>query len=245
MITGIYSAATAMEQASLRHELIAQNLAYASMPGYRRVSLPQQTFESTLKSAQNNPPANGSSEANTRNPVVDFSSGHFERTDHPLDLAITGDGFFAIETPGETLYTRNGTFQLNGEGLLVTNDGHPVASENGTLTLPPEIVLSQLKISADGRVIANGVELGRLKLVDFADPQKLIPAGITLFQAPDDVAPQAATGSIVQGTREHSNVHPVQELVDMISASRAHEAAQRAMKTITDAIQNHTNLRGG
>lgn len=244
MISGIYSAATAMDRATQRHELISQNLAHIDMPGYRRVSLPQQPFEATLDDVERSQAAGDSMGTASGGPVVDFSHGFPENTGNPLDLAIAGDGFFAIESPEETLYTRNGTFHLNAEGRLVTADGHPVAAESGELTLPPNTSASQLTIRADGTASVNGVEIGRIRLVRFDDPHVLTPVGVTLFRAPGGVAPQEMNAAVVQGMREHSNVHPVHELVDLIAATRAHEAAQKAMKTITDAIEHHTGLRG-
>lgn len=244
MIPGIYSAATAMERAAQRHELIAQNLAQINMPGYRRVTLSQQTFESTLDEARQGEFAFDSLGTSTPGPTNDFTPGAMERTNHPVDFAIQGDGFFAIETPGEVMYTRNGAFHVNGKGRIVTADGHPVQSDGGKLTLPPDSSPSQLTVNADGSATVNGVQIGKMKIVRFNDPHQLQSSGVTLFRAPNGISAEDSDAAIIQGTREHSNVQPVHELVDMIAASRAYEAAQKAMKTISSAIENHTNLRG-
>lgn len=244
MIPGIYSAATAMERAAQRHELVSQNLSQINMPGYRRVSLAQQTFESSLSDAQRQNFRFDSLGTTSKGPTVDFTQGFFEQTHQPLDLAIQGDGFFAIEGPSELLYTRNGTFHLNNEGLVVTADGYPVKSDGGSLTMPPDASLSDLKVAADGAATVNGVQIGKFKIVRFDDPHALQPKGITLFAAPPNMPAKDTDADILQGTREHSNVHPVRELVDLIAASRAHEAAQKAMNSLTSAIENHTNLRG-
>lgn len=244
MIPGIYSAAMAMEQAAKRHELIAPNLAQLNMPGYRRATLKQQTFESTLSEAQQADFAFDSLGTSSQGQSIDFTPGAFERTNHPVDFAIQGDGFFAIETPNETLYTRNGAFHVNGEGRLVTADGHPVASVGGNLTLPPDSSPSQLQVTKDGAATVNGTSIGKIRVVRFSDPHQLVSHGVTLFRAPESVTPQDTDVLVHQGTREHSNVQPVFELVSMIAASRAYEAAQKAMIAITSAIENHTNLRG-
>ncbi len=244
MIPGIYSAATAMDRAAQRHELIAQNLAHINMPGYRRVTMQQQTFEASLDAELQEQFAFDSLGTTSDGPSVDFTQGRFEHTNQPLDFAIQGDGFFAIETPNEILYTRNGAFHLNNDGRIVTADGYPVASDGGTLTLPPTASTAQLDVSTDGTAMVNGVQSGKLKVVRFMDPHALEAKGITLYSAPPEAGEQDTDANVLQGTREHSNVHPVQELVDMIAAARAHESAQKAMNTITSAIENHTNLRG-
>ena len=245
MIPGIYSAATAMDRAAEQHELIARNLAHMDMPGYRRVMLQQKTFEATLNDAQQSQFAFDSLGTAAGGTAVDFSPGHIENTGHTLDFAISGDGFFAIDTPDEVMYTRNGAFHVNTEGRLVTADGYPVASDDGDLTLPPDSSASQLTVSADGTAFVNGTQIGTIKIARFHDPHVLVPSGVTLFRAPDDVTPENSDATILQGSREHSNVQPVNELVGLIAASRAHEAAQRAMNSLSAAIEHHTDLRRG
>lgn len=244
MIAGIYSAATGMDLAAQRHELIAQNLAHINMPGYRRVSLQQTTFESALSDIRDSRSGPEMLGTVSTGPLFDFSPGHIERTGQPLDLAIQGNGFFVVETPNELLYTRNGTFHVNETGKLVTAEGHSVVSERGNLTLPPDTSVSQLEITSDGTVTAGGTPIGKIKVVQFSDPQALVSRGTTLFSAPASISPEDSDASVLQGHREHANVQAVHELVGLIAASRAHDAAQKAMRTISGAIENHTNLRG-
>ncbi|MEZ6126770.1 MAG: flagellar hook-basal body protein [Planctomycetaceae bacterium] len=240
MINGIYSAATAMQRATERHELIAQNLAQVNMPGYRRLTMRQQTFEASLSQADQQLLRHNSLGTSVAQQTNDFTQGPMERTDSPLDFALNGDGFFVVEAQGQQLYTRNGTFQIDAAGQLVTADGVPVMGENGPLTMPPDFTPSMLQVGADGTASVNGVQIGKLKVVSFPDPHVLSQRGVTLFAAPSGVAPSVSTATVSQGTRERSNVQPVTELVDMISAVRTQEAAQRAMSTISQAIQNYT-----
>lgn len=241
MIRGIYSAATAMDAAAKRHELIAQNLAHLSMPGYRRVMLPQQTFESTLDSSGGAGSGYDSLGTASMNPVVDFSPGPMESTGNASDLAIVGDGFFVVDAAGETLYTRNGTFIADLNGQITTMDGFPVQGESGPITLPEDASITSLRVGPDGTATVDGEEIGRFRVVQFADQSVLAPAGVTLFRAAGGVTPEDSSATVVQGSRERSNVHPVLELVEMIAASRAHEAAQKAMSAIADAVQKHTD----
>lgn len=239
MINGLYSAASAMEAAARQHELIAQNLAHAQMPGYRRQSLihdsKENQFDEDLKSAINYS-SHGVHAAET---YIDFSSGPLEKTGHHLDVALDGEGFFVVEGPDGPLYTRNGTFHLNPEGQLVTVDNLPVQAGGQKIVIPPNTATSAIRITEDGRVFANTTELGKFDVVRFDEPGKLKPAGATLFQAPADLLPQDADPVVHQGTRERSNVSPVLELVDMIAVQRRQEAAQKSLTLINEAIGRH------
>lgn len=242
MLTGIYSAATAMQRAQQRHEVVARNLAHVNVPGYRRAMLPQQTFEASLSAARQQRAAFDSLGTHSDGVQFDFSSGLMKQTGRPLDVAIQGEGFFAVQGPQGELYTRSGAFQVNSEGRIVTSDGLPVAAESGDLRLPPDSSPSQLLIKQDGTATVNGASIGRLKVVQFEDPSQLQLRGATLFAVPVDVSPESSDAVIVQGTRELSNVNAVTELVSMISAQREHDAAQRAMNSIAEAIEHHTDL---
>ncbi|MEZ6130981.1 MAG: flagellar hook basal-body protein [Planctomycetaceae bacterium] len=245
MIPGIYSVATAMDQATLRHEMVARNLAHTDIPGYRRAILRQQTFESAMSEASQKMLRHDSLGVSSGGEDVDLTPGAFHRTNSPLDFAIQGNGYFVIEGPNGPLYTKNGAFQVNADGRLVTADGLPVAADSGSLTLPLNSSPSQLIVQSDGTAFVNGSEIGRIKLAQFQNPHALISRGVTLFGAPDDITPLDSDAQVIQGTRERSNVHPVQELVELIAASRAHDAAQRAMRSLHDAIEHHTALQQG
>lgn len=246
MLTGLYSAGTAMQAASRHHEVIAQNLAHAQMPGYRRLTVRHGSFESALNEEMQAAVARQSMGTDASELAVDFSQGTIEQTDHPLDVALQGKGFFAIEGPDGPLYTRNGTFQLNEQGQIVTGDGMLVrGSGGGEIAIPPGVAFKDIQILKDGRILAGDMEAGRLEIVDFDAPQRLIRAGVTVFSAPPGLVPHESDATVLQGMRERSNVSPVQELVEMIDAQRRHEAAQRSMTLLSDAIRRHIDLRGG
>lgn len=244
MLNGLYSASSAMEAAGRRHEMISQNLAHAQMPGYRRQTVlhgsRESQFEDHLRSAVQYEAHGVTSDKVS----TDFTAGPMERTNHPLDMAIQGDGFFVVNGPDGPLYTRNGTFQLNLEGQLVTADQLPVQGTSGDITLPPNTALSSLQVSPDGTIYANTTEVGRLQIVNFSDPQKLQQAGITLFAAPDDMPPHDVNATIFQNMRERSNVSPIQELVELIAAQRQQEAAQRSMTAISESVGKNINSQG-
>ncbi|WP_437192239.1 flagellar hook-basal body protein [Planctomicrobium sp. SH527] len=245
MINGLYSAASAMEAAARQHELIAQNLAHAQMPGYRRQSLihdsKENQFDQELKSAVNF----SSHGVHAGETYIDFSSGPLEKTGHHLDVALDGEGFFVVEGPDGPLYTRNGAFHLNEGGQLVTVDNLPVQAGGQNISIPPNTASSSIRITEEGRVFANNIELGKIDVVRFAQPDRLKFAGATLFQAPTDLLPEDAEAVMHQGTRERSNVSPVHELVDMIAVQRRQEAAQKSMTLINEAIGRHILSQGG
>ena len=243
MIQGLYSAATALDTLSQNQDVVAQNLAHASMPGYRRRGL---TFEAFAPAAAQ--PPQGNSTPNLQGTQVaqlysQFDAGPVQYTGNPLDMALKGNGFFTVDGPNGPLYTRNGTFQLGQQGQLQNSGGLPVAGTGGPITIPP--TTSKITITQQGAVFADKTEVGRLQLTKFANPGLLKPAGTTLFQAPPGVEPQPATSSSVQqGYREGSNVQVVSEMASMIAGMRQYEAAQRALRSLSEAVQQNVRPSG-
>ncbi|MCP4784347.1 MAG: flagellar hook-basal body protein [Fuerstiella sp.] len=240
MISGLYSAATAMDAAATRHEASAANLANAHMPGFRRRVVAQSSFE--------NPVANGQNTSLMAQPLgtegeikLDFTEGVSKQTGRNLDFALRGDGFFAVEGPAGPLYTRNGAFQVNEDGDLTTVDGLLVRGVNGTITLPPTTSQEAVMVDNQGRFTANGLEFGQLETVQFADNSFLNPVGASLFQAPNNITPEDSEVVVEQGAVEQGNVSYMDELVNIMVASRQYEAAQRVLRAIDEAIEKHIN----
>ncbi len=157
---------------------------------------------------------------------LDFSQGSFLGTDRPLDLAISGNGFFVVETPDGPRYTRNGILQINKEGQLVNLDGRIVAGVNGPIIIPNNVSQQELMIGENGIVKAGTSVFGHLKVVDVGEDENLlIPIGSNNFQAPDDLtADDAKNFTVRQGYQEQSNVKMVEELVRMMHIQRLYEA---------------------
>ena len=172
--------------------------------------------------------------------VLDFTQGNIIETGRPLDFAVVGKGFFVVETPEGPLYTRNGMFRLDSNGQMVDTAGRIVAGEAGPITIPPNVGLSQISVGSDGSIGAEGVAIGKFRLVDFGDDEKkLQQAGINCFQAPVDAKPNAATNLIVkQGFEEGSNVQMVEELVDMMMVSKLYEANMQFVSVRRDASKS-------
>ncbi len=169
----------------------------------------------------------------------DTSEGTMAGTNNPLDLAISGEGFFVVEAPQGERYTRHGAFQLDNQGQLATLAGAPVLSESGApITVPP--ATSTITITGDGTVSADAVEIGKLRVVEFEAPQALSKDGNGLYEAKDQ-APQPATDAkVLQGMIEGSNVKGVAEMTRMIEVVRSYQAAGKMAesehKRILDSI---------
>ena len=179
-----------------------------------------------------------------------YTQGSLSQTGNPLDLAIEGRGFFQIQMPdGGTTYTRDGSFQLNPQGALVTSSGY--ALQPG-ITVPDGT--QSISIGKDGTVSARvlgqpaPVQVGQLQLADFINPAGLEPLGENLLaESAASGAPQAGTpgqnglGTTFQGALESSNVNVVEELVNMIETQRAYEMNSKAISTTDQMLAYVTN----
>lgn len=223
---------SSIEGLTRQFDLIAHNLANVSTNGYKRQ---YNDFSKSLK-AMESASENKDGQPESVSTTYDFSQGSFTQTNRPLDIALCGKGFFEIETPQGPLYTRNGMFRLDPNGQLVDLSGRFVAGQRGPITIPPTVGLSEINISNEGNISANGIPIETLKLVDFQeDTQKLTAAGMNCFQAPNGLKPEEAENLVVkQGFQEGSNVKMVEELVNMITVTRMYEANMRFLTSTKD-----------
>lgn len=165
----------------------------------------------------------------------DFSQGPIQQTGNPLDVAIDGAGFLAVQTARGERYTRNGALQINAAGELVTSEGDKVLGDGGPIVLQPQD--RDVSIGRDGSVSVAAGARGRLRLVTFAQPQRLQKDGGSTFAAPAGVQAETATSArVVQGSIEKSNVHGVLEMTRMIDVTRSYA-------TIAQMLQQQSDLR--
>lgn len=168
------------------------------------------------------------------------SRGNMLETGRELDLAVTGDGYFAVETQQGIRYTRNGAFTIDAERFLVNEQGQRVLGTDG----PVRLAEGNITVDGDGRIFVNEVLQGRLHTASFANPESLRKVGYSLFAAADGQAEAPYTGQIRQGFLEGSNVQVVQEMVRMITAMRAYETNQRAVQAQDDLLGKAVNEIG-
>lgn len=171
--------------------------------------------------------------------AIDFEQGPLQRTEGPLDVALSGPGFLSVETAaGSRLYTRNGAFHLSAAGRLETAEGHAVLdSGESEITIPPG---TEIQISKSGMLRAGGLNLAQLGVVAF-EGRPLIKAGNSYFQAPEGTPTQPAPGTAVQqGYLEGSNVNVPLAAVQMIQTSRNFEMLSRIASLVADEMDGRS-----
>jgi flagellar basal-body rod protein FlgF len=227
MDSGFYAACTALVARSQALDQVANNLANVNTPGYRAQ---HDSFRSILASSSNLH-LSGLNEAVNNFAVMgdgqtDLSQGSLEKTGNDLDLAIEGKAFFAVQTAGGQLFTRDGNFHVSPKGQLVTAAGDAVlGSDNRPIT----IVGAPVSVSSDGTISVNGALAGQLKIVDFPAGTPIVGVGKTYYSAPEKTATPAVQSSVQQGMLENSNVNPVASSVELITVQRYFELMQRAL----------------
>lgn len=255
MFNSLWIAKTGMEAQQMQLDVISNNLANSSTNGFKRAHA---VFEDLMY--QNLRQAGSNSTETSQLPTGlqvglgvrtvattrSFAQGNLQQTGNNLDVAIQGNGFFQITMPDGTInYTRDGSFQVNAQGQLVTSNGLPVA--NG-ITIPP--TATKVSISGDGTVTAivpgnvAPQPLGTIALASFVNPAGLDPRGQNLY-AETAASGQPNTGnpgtnglgSLMQGFVETSNVNVVQELVSMIQTQRAYEMNSKSIQTSDQMLQ--------
>jgi len=231
MTRGLYQGAAAMRASEKRFEAVAHNLANIDTTAYKRQGTAAHSFRV---------PATGGAEKKALKTelTVDWSQGNLDRTENPFDLALFGEGFFAVDTPRGEAYTREGHFQVDAQGVLVTPEGYPVAWEDRYGVIDPAGVPAV--VSGDGTVAQGQREVGRLRLVDFADRGRLAQNAEGYFEAPPRARRQTATAEVHQGALERSNAVGLEEVVAMISIQRMFEAASNVLSMIDDSYQRLT-----
>jgi flagellar basal body rod protein FlgG len=171
---------------------------------------------------------------------VDFNEGEIKETHNPLDMAIQGDGFFAlINANGDRIYTRDGQFYSNSEGRIVNSMGHEFADEGGnTIDLIPG--LGDPLIDHDGQVFQGEQLVAKLGIFNFDEPVKqLQKVGGGFITKEEGIEPENAepkSFKILQGFLENSNVSAIEEMIGLIEVSRAHEANQKMVQAFDENI---------
>ena len=223
-------------------DVVANNIANLNTTGYKADG---SVFEEYLSSpARADLTGTRISFVQDRGMWHNMSQGAAEHTGNPLDVAIDGPGFLVVQTPQGDRYTRNGSMQINATGQLVTSDGYAVLGDGGPITLQPND--RQIQISRDGTISvregASNVDSarGKIRLVDFANPQQLQKAGNATFNPVGGAQPQpaAATSGLIQGSIEQSNVHGVVEMSRMIEITRAYTQIDSLLQQQNDISQS-------
>jgi flagellar basal-body rod protein FlgF len=238
----IYVAMAGAEQLFSQQAVVAHNLANAGTPGYKADTTAFSVAPLVGPGLQTRAYAVAST------PGADFAAGSIQKTGRELDLAIQGDGFFAVQTSdGGEAYTRNGSLQLSADGVLTTSAGLTVLGDGGPISVPPD---SNLTIAKDGTVSlttfgqssANVTVLGRLKLVN-PDKTGLVKGADGLFRlSGGDTADVDETVTLVSGSLEESNVSAVSTMIDMIALARQFDLSMRLLQDADSDEQRANQL---
>jgi len=260
MIRSLWISQTGLDAQQTNMDVISNNLANVSTNGFKAQ---RAEFEDLLYQTVRQPGAQSSDQTNLPSglqlgtgvrPVSTerlFSQGNLEQTSESKDLAINGQGFFQVLLPdGTTAYTRDGSFQVDANGQMVTSSGYPIQP---ALTIPANaqtITISStgaVRVTVQGQT--NAQQVGQLTLSNFINDAGLESLGENLYQetqssgAPTESAPgQNGAGLLYQGYVETSNVNVAEELVDMIQVQRAYEINSKAITTSDDMLEKLTDM---
>lgn len=231
MDTSAYIVLTRQGGLSREMQVIANNIANASTTGFRREGL---IFSEFVKAAPGRGPSVSMAHGNVRQ-LTDVQ-GALVKTGGTFDLAISGAGFFQIETPEGARLTRAGAFLTNAESELVTSDGHRLLDAGGApVFVPPDA--RKITLARDGTFSADGRPFAQLGLFQPTDPLAMTRAAGTMFDPGGGTEPIENT-SILQGFLEDSNVDPIAEMARMIVVQRAYEQGQRLLEREDERIRN-------
>ncbi|HEY8490775.1 MAG TPA: flagellar hook-basal body protein [Dehalococcoidia bacterium] len=241
MIRGLYTAAAGLITGLRRQESLANNLANVNTTGYKADVNALRSFPAVLVTEVDGGPLP------VRLPTaqllgvlgtgvlfeergIDFSQGPLVQTGRDLDLALQGDGFFVLQGPNGPVYTRDGHFLRDANGLLVNADGLPVLDVNGN---PVVLGLGPVQVQQNGLLLQNNAAVAQLQVVSFPDGG-LIRAGDNTF-VPVGTLPAASNAAVFQGYLEQANVNTAELMTHLVTLARVYESSQRLLQ-----MQNET-----
>ena len=259
MVRGLYTAWTGMVNEQKRLDVISNNMANADTTGYKKQNVVSQSFddELTLRIHDNSITTGINYRIGNMNLGVkigetyyDFSQGNLRETGNAYDLALSGDGFFTIQTTNKqgvtsTKYTRDGSFTVNTDGYLVTKDGDYVLDTNGNrIQIPGAQTATDVSIAANGNITVDDNLVATLGIVAFENPQNLLSYGENMYDATAAAGLMQSTATVNQGYLEMSNTNVIEEMVDMITITRAYEAGQKMVQTVDRTLDKAVNEIG-
>lgn len=218
-------------------DVIANNVANVSTTGFKARSARFREHLGSVGAASGLRPGDGriSFTADAGTPI-DLAPGAVERTGGALDLAVKGDAFFTVATPGGERYTRNGAFQLDAKGTLVTSDGHAVLGERGPISIGPQE--RGLAVGPDGTISTDQGPRGKIRLVRFESPQSLASEGANLYAASTPALAADPAARVESGALERSNVRPVIEMTRLVEVTRAYTEQAALVARLDDLKRN-------
>lgn len=253
MIESLYIAETGLNSQQKMIDVISNNIANISTPGYKKanVSFAELVTPVPADALQEGITDSGKG-VHVASVQLDFRSGELKQTGHPMDLAINGEGFLAVEMlDGETGYSRAGRLRIADDGFLTTQEG--LRLQPG-IQVPPES--TDLTVTQSGNVLARVqgsaelIELGQLEVVRFAQPEALRAVGSNVFKASEQAGAMTAgpagangNGMLVQGFAEMANVSMNEEMVSLMLAQRGYQLNARLVQVADQVLETINNIR--
>ena len=230
----MYAASAGAFKNQQRLDVLANNLANINTPGFKQDKLVFRVPVGVEKEGDSQTDyLQGPFAPMARGAWTDFSQGVLGHTGNPLDLALDGTGFFCVQAPGGTRYTRNGSFTIDGDGVLTTRNGYPVLGKGGEI----KINGSDVSVDEDGNVSVDGSEVGTLKVVTVSQLESLKKMGNALFAAAGSDVKDAEGFKVREGYIETSNVNSIKMMTEMINISRSYESYQKVIQFLDDATK--------
>ena len=260
MDKGIYTALSGGLAKAREVELIANNLANANTPGFKRdtgtfneyltevrrgdsVDAIQREIQGAVGEGR---PSGDKSFVELDSVYTDFRQGTIQKSGRALDVALEGTGFFEVLTPSGVRYTRQGNFSVDKDGRLVTSNGFPVLSKGGQAAPEQRVIqLGQgpIQITEEGIIFQNGAQISRLAVEEFQETQWLEKMGNSLFRNthPENLKTGTISTKLHQGFFEGSNVNAVSEMTRLIEATRSYESHMQAIKAYQEIDSKSVN----
>ena len=255
MVRGLYTAYTGMVNEQKRLDIISNNLANSATVGYKRENVTSSSFKDLMMTKiKDGSEAFVDRGVGVSNPGVkigetymDWTQGSLRETDNTYDMAIQGDGFFAVKVEdangnSSIKYTRNGQFTLTNDGYVVDVDGNKLQGASGDVQIPVDATDVAIKLNGD--VYANGEQIDTITLTDFEDYNYLEMYGDNMYTALDGATTKDSSATILEGFTEQSNVNVIDEMVSMITITRAYEAGQKMIKTEDSLLEQAVSSVG-
>ena len=221
MSTALYNALSAASASAHAVDVTAHNVANADTTGFRAQRV---TFREVL---DRDTPAVAAGDT-----LPDSTRGEIRSTGRPLDLALNGDGYFVLGTPGGVRFTRSGAFQVSADGILSTPEGYPVLGQGDSLiTVPPDA--RAISVGKDGTVKVGEEEVGTIRVVQVAQ-RDLQAEGPRLMALPGAEVAEVREPRIESGALEGANLDVVHGMMELIRHSRSFESATKVMQTLSD-----------
>lgn len=217
-----------------KNDMISNNLANINTSGFKRDDVVFDVLE------------HGYNEELPLDQYTDFDQGDLKSTGNLMDFAISGDGFFTMESSEGQLFTRNGHFSISDEGMIEDSFGNRLLGSSGPVeVLGQNGVPGEVRITEKGEVMVNGDIVNKLLITDFEDKHELEKVGNNLFKPNEGVTGESIESKgIVQGFLETSNINPVNEMVNLIDMHRQFEATQKVMRTFDQIAEDAINEVG-